>query len=203
MVPPQRIVVIGRRSRRRRRVAHFGHETFIDMQPSGGVDNERVEHPALRPRERRARDQRRRLAAAGGEVLGLHLPARRSSCSSPRRPAHVGAGEQHALALGARQVSAGQLRRGGVLPAPCRPASSSTTGGCARSFQVVPDPPMSCTSSLVQNADDACPGVSSRAPSAPSALALTDSMNDFTTGSATSLQQCDAHLAQRLGTSRP
>jgi len=46
---------------------------------------------------------------------------------------------------------------------------------------------------------NACPGVRLASTSAPSALALTDSMNDFTTAARRRFQQCDAHLAQRLG----
>src|SRR6202163_3258313 len=112
-------------------------------------------------------------------------PARRSSCS-------IAAGRRTSvLASSTRLRSRSISQRASfaavvVLPAPCRPASSSTTGGCARSFQGAPDPPMSCTSSVCRIPMNACPGVRLASTSAPSALALTDSMNDFTTGSATS-----------------
>src|ERR1700681_592603 len=111
-------------------------------------------------------------------------PARRSSCS-------IAAGRRTSvLASSTRLRSRSISQRASfvavvVLPAPCRPASSSTTGGCARSFQGAPDPPMSWTSSVCRIPMNACPGVRLASTSAASALALTDSMNDFTTSSAT------------------
>ena len=74
-------------------------------------------------------------------------PARRSSCS-------IAAGRRTSvLASSTRLRSRSISHRASfaavvVLPAPCRPASSTTTGGCARSFQGTPEPPMSRASSV-------------------------------------------------------
>src|SRR5688572_7713768 len=78
-----------------------------------------------------------------------------------------------------------------VLPAPCKPASSTTTGGWARSsnrplFVEEGSPPMSATSSPCRMPTKACPGVRLAVTSAPSAFCLTRSMKVLTTGSATS-----------------
>jgi len=67
--------------------------------------------------------------------------------------------KQHALALALDQPARELRTQVVVLPAPCRPASSSTTGGCARSFQGVPDPPMSLHQLGVQNTDERLSGV--------------------------------------------
>src|SRR6266853_5561543 len=123
--------------------------------------------------------------ASAAKYSACTSPARRSSCS-------IAAGRRTSvLASSTRLRSRSISQRASfaavvVLPAPCRPASSSTTGGWARSFQGAPDPPMSCTSSVCRIPMNACPGVRLASTSAPSALALTDSMNAFTTGSATS-----------------
>src|SRR6266853_5179906 len=139
----------------------------------------------------RARSSAARAIAAGAwpasaaKYSACTSPARRSSCS-------IAAGRRTSvLASSTRLRSRSTSKRASfaavvVLPAPCRPASSSTTGGCARSFQGAPAPPMSCTSSVCRMPMNACPGVRLVSTSAPSALALTDSMNAFTTGSATS-----------------
>ena len=95
-------------------VAHFGHETLIHVQPPGGVHDQGIEHPAAGALERRARNRCGSLLAPGGEVLGLHLARQTLELQHRGRPAHVGAGEQHALALALDQPPR-ELRRGGGL----------------------------------------------------------------------------------------
>src|SRR6185437_7005812 len=73
-----------------------------------------------------------------------------------------------------------------VLPAPCRPASSTTCGGCTLSAKPCCGSPSRPTSSRCRMPMKACPGVRLVDTSAPSALVLTLSMKLLTTGRATS-----------------
>ena len=73
-----------------------------------------------------------------------------------------------------------------VLPAPCRPASITTTGRCARRLRPVLGSPMSRVSSSCTTLMNACPGVRLFVTSTPTARALTASVKLLTTGNATS-----------------
>src|SRR5690606_2058470 len=73
-----------------------------------------------------------------------------------------------------------------VLPAPCRPARNMTTGGCARRLSGTDSLPSNDTSSLWMILISAWPGVRLLPTSSPIARSLILSMNDLTTGSATS-----------------
>ncbi len=73
-----------------------------------------------------------------------------------------------------------------VLPEPCSPAMRITAGGCAARSRPTFASPMSAASSRCTTPTSACPGVRLPTTSSPSALARTESMKCFTTGSATS-----------------
>ena len=73
-----------------------------------------------------------------------------------------------------------------VLPAPCNPASSTTTGRCARRLRPVLGSPMSRTSSSCTTLMKAWPGVRLLVTSTPTARALTASVKVLTTDNATS-----------------
>src|SRR6202789_3285288 len=73
-----------------------------------------------------------------------------------------------------------------VLPAPCRPASITTTGRCARRLRPVLGSPISAVNSSWTTLMNACSGVRLFVTSTPTARALTASVKLFTTVSATS-----------------
>ncbi len=87
-----------------------------------------------------------------------------------------------------------------VLPAPCRPASSTTIGGWARRLKPARAPPISATSSLWMMLTNTCPGVRLEATSVPSACTFTWSMNCLMTGKRhIRLQQRHPDLPQHFG----
>ena len=87
-----------------------------------------------------------------------------------------------------------------VLPAPCRPASMTTTGRCARRLSPVLGSPMSRVSSSCTTLMKACPGVRLFVTSTPTARALTASVKLLTTRQRDiGVEQREAHLAHRIG----
>ena len=140
---------------------------------------------------RRACSRAARAMSAGGsstradQYCAFTCCARRSSCS-------IAAGRRTSVLTSSTRLCSRSISHRAslaavvVLPAPCRPARSTTIGGCARRLKPARGPPISPTSSRWRMPMKAWPGVRLEATSAPSALALTDSMNAFTTGRATS-----------------
>ena len=87
------------------------------MQPPGGVDDERIEHAAAGARERRLGDGRRRGIARGREILRVDLAREALELQHRGRPAHVGAREQHTLALALDQPACQLRGRSGLAGA--------------------------------------------------------------------------------------
>ncbi|EQD31148.1 branched-chain amino acid aminotransferase/4-amino-4-deoxychorismate lyase, partial [mine drainage metagenome] len=54
-------------------LTHLFHERLIDVQPSGRIDDEDVEHPPPGLLERAARNLGRRQRRIGGQIVGLNL----------------------------------------------------------------------------------------------------------------------------------
>ena len=86
-----------------------------------------------------------------------------------------------------------------VLPAPCRPASRITAGGCVARSSGAAAPPISAASSRCTTPTSACPGVSEPTTSAPERLlahrgdeVLDDRQRDV------GLEQREANFAQRI-----
>ncbi|MNH95544.1 hypothetical protein D3C73_481930 [compost metagenome] len=85
-----------------------------------------------------------------------------------------------------------------VLPAPCRPAISTTAGGCAARFSSVFTSPIAAISSLLTILTNSWPGVRLLLTSCPTALSFTRLMKSRTTGSATSASSNAMRTSRRV-----
>ena len=177
----------------------LAHHRLVDREPPGGVDDQHVVVVPPRPVERR---RRRSRPAAGRRVDGKKstptCAGQRLQLLDRRRTVDVGADDQHLLLLLARAARA-SLAAVVVLPAPCRPASRITAGGCVARSSGAAAPPISAVSSRWTTPISAWPGVSEPTTSSPTALSRTrgdevldDRQRDV------GLEQREAHLAQRV-----
>ena len=101
----------------------LGHQLVVDVQPAGGVDDERVEPEILRRRERarRAHDRihlARRIVHAHADLLRQHR-----QLLDGRRPPHVGRHEHRVTAL-LRQPPRQLRRASSSCPSPAGRASA-------------------------------------------------------------------------------
>ena len=85
-----------------------------------------------------------------------------------------------------------------VLPAPCKPAISTTAGGCAARLSSLTPSPMVAASSLWIMPTSAWPGVSEPTTSWPKAFSLTRAIKSRTTGSATSASNKAMRTSRRV-----
>jgi hypothetical protein len=103
---------------------------------------------------------------AGGKKLDPHLAGQGLQLPDGRRAVDVAADHRHRL-LVALLEQARQLGHVVVLPEPCRPAMSTTAGGCTLSCSASLACPMTAISSSLTILTSAWPGVRLRAPPGP------------------------------------
>ncbi len=84
---------------------HLGHQLFIDMQTTGGIDDEDVINASFRLFQRGASDVGRAVLRLGREVVGAHLRGEAFELQHGRRTANVSADEENPLALPLDQPS--------------------------------------------------------------------------------------------------
>src|SRR5690349_21353942 len=85
-----------------------------------------------------------------------------------------------------------------VLPAPCRPARSTTVGGFFANCSSLVSPPRMPTSSSLTILMTCCAGLRLCETSAPSARAFTRSRNALTTGTATSASSSASRISRNV-----
>ncbi len=96
-----------------RDLLELAHQLVVDLQPSGGVENDGVEAVRARVGDGFGAD-RRGVVALAREYLHAHLLAEHAQLLARRGPAHVGGDEQRPLAL--LFQAARELRAGARLP---------------------------------------------------------------------------------------
>ncbi len=121
-----------------------------------------------------------------GKYSALTCAASRSSCS-------IAAGRRTSVLTSSTRLRSRSMSQRAslaavvVLPAPCSPASSTTSGGCARSAKPAALAAYERHQFPVQDADEGLPGAAgSRRLRRPGPAPCTASMKRLTTGSATS-----------------
>ena len=132
------------------------------------------------------------MAILSGVSVGLAGATSTSSCWPSRSSCSSAAGRRTSVETSSTRFFSRVLSQSAifaavvVLPAPCRPASSTMAGGCARRLSGRTPSPMTRTSSSWMILISAWPGVRLLWISCPTTCALTSSMKVLTTGSATS-----------------
>src|SRR5712675_1624866 len=125
------------------------------------------------------------MPAGTAKKSAFTCPLKRSNCrmAAGRRTSVLASSTRRLCAVISQRAS---LPAVVVLPAPWRPASKITSGGCTFRLKPAPPPPSTATSSRCRMPIRACPGFRLALTSVPSARSLTASIKRFTTGSATS-----------------
>ncbi len=131
----------------------------VDVQAARGVDDHDVVLVAARMVERRGRDRDRRRVRGRREVVRPDLRRRAARAASSRPGDRRRCSRAAASAAGFSMRWRASFAAVVVLPAPCRPASSTTTGGVACRLSPRPGSPMTRVSSSWMTPMNAWPGV--------------------------------------------
>lgn len=133
------------------------HHRFINVQTTGGIHQQHVVEFELRFLQRGINDINRLLTYVRREEINANLLGQRFQLLDRRRAIDVSGNHQHfLLVLFTQELT--QLRDAGGFTRPCKPAISTTAGGCAAKSSAWFSSPIAATSSLRTILTNSWPG---------------------------------------------
>ncbi len=131
----------------------LGHQLFVDVQTTGGIDDENVVNASFRLFKRGASDVCRAVLRLGREVVGAHLRGKAFELQHGRRTADVSTDEEYALTLSLDQP-ASQFGGGGRFACPLQTGQQDDHRRLGPQIDAGPGATHQFDQFLVQDADE-------------------------------------------------